>query len=45
VVLATVDAGDVVRICSVALTGRWPNPSLVGPGTPERIQYFKPREP
>jgi hypothetical protein len=40
VVVAIVDAGDVIRIWSVALTGRWPNPSLVDPGGLERIQYF-----
>jgi hypothetical protein len=45
VVVAIVDAGNVLRIWSVAMAGRWPNPSLVSPADLERIQYFKPREP
>jgi hypothetical protein len=44
-VLAIVDAGTVIEIWSVALTGRWANPSIVDPWTLERIQYFKPPEP
>jgi hypothetical protein len=40
-VLAIVDAGNVIKIWSVALAGRWPNPSLVDPRALERIQYFR----
>jgi hypothetical protein len=42
-VLAIVDAGDVIRVWSVAVDGRWPNPSIVSPGALERIQYFRVR--
>jgi hypothetical protein len=41
VVLAIADAGDVIRIWSVAMADRWPNPSLVDPRALERIQYFR----
>jgi hypothetical protein len=43
VVLAIVDAGDLIRVWSVAQDGRWPNPSIVSPGALERIQYFRAR--
>jgi hypothetical protein len=40
-VLAIVDSGALIEIWSVAVTGRWANPSVVDPATLERIQYFK----
>lgn len=44
-VIAIVDAGAVIEIWSVALTGRWANPTIVDPWALERIQYFKPLAP
>jgi hypothetical protein len=44
-VLAIVDAGAVIEIWSVALTGRWANPTIVDPRALECIQYFKPSAP
>ena len=44
-VLAIVDAGAVIEIWSVLLSGRWANPSIVDPWALERIQYFKPPAP
>jgi hypothetical protein len=44
-VLAIVDAGAVIEIWSVFLSGRWANPSIVDPWALERIQYFKPPGP
>lgn len=41
-VLAIVDAGAVIEIWSVAMAGRWANPTIVDPSALERIQYFKP---
>ena len=39
-VIAIVDSGQVIEIWSVAMTGRWPNPTAVSPAALERIQYF-----
>ncbi len=44
-VLAIVDAGVVIEIWSMAMTGRWANPTIVDPWALERIQYFKPSAP
>jgi hypothetical protein len=44
-VLAIVDAGAVIEIWSMAMTGRWANPTIVDPRSLERIQYFKPPAP
>jgi hypothetical protein len=41
-VLAIVDAGALIEIWSVAMTGRWANPTIVDPSALECIQYFKP---
>jgi len=41
-VLAIVDAGAVIEIWSMSMTGRWANPTIVDPRALERIQYFKP---
>jgi hypothetical protein len=39
-----VDSGDVIYVWSFGPPfGGWANPSLVGPDSLERIQYFKPR--
>lgn len=44
-VLAIVDAGAVIEIWTVLLSGRWANPSIVDPWALESIQYFKPPAP
>ena len=40
-VLAVVDAGTVLEVWSEPPPGEWANPSLVSPGSLERIQYFR----
>jgi hypothetical protein len=40
-VIAIVDSGPVIEIWSVAMAGRWPNPTTVSPSALERIQYFR----
>jgi hypothetical protein len=40
-VIAIVDSGAVIEIWSVAVVGRWPNPTAVSPAALERIQYFR----
>lgn len=44
-VLAIVDAGVVIEIWTVLLSGRWANPSIVDPWALKSIQYFKPPAP
>jgi hypothetical protein len=41
-VIAIVDSGDVIEIWSVAMTGRWANPTMVMPTSLESLRYFKP---
>jgi len=43
-VLAIVDSGGVIDVCSEPPGDGWGNPAMVGPDSLERIQYFKPRE-
>jgi hypothetical protein len=40
-VIAIVDSGQVIEVWSVAMVGRWPNPTSVNPAALERIQYFR----